>query len=362
MNVYGLVIGKFYPPHNGHAHLIQEAEKQCDSLFVVVLGTRFESISLEHRVAWLKEEFKNRSNIFIIGQKNDTPEDYNSPEIWKAHVEQMRLALNTRRVRNIDKVFTSEAYGQELADYFEAENVVVDMGRTAHHVSGTACRDEIVDNWHQIIEPARKDLATRIVIVGAESSGTTTLTEALHQHYAPAFPYMPEVPEYGRIFTENWLTSLKASIPSSSMDDLVWTAGDFQHIAKTQQMLEDSAVLASPLVIADTDVLATSIWEERYTDNTSSLLSAPLPRRDLYIITDHEGVEFDDDGFRDGEHLRAQMTRDFQYLLTKRNESWILATGSRERRLETAICVIDQIIAQNMTFTSPTWARKTVLS
>lgn len=362
-NGNGLVIGKFYPPHKGHAHLISEAAKQVNFLFVIVLGNRFESIEVDDRVKWLKEEFKSQRNIRFIGQKNDTPEDYNSREIWKAHVEQMRLALETQFNGRIHKVFTSEAYGEELAEWFDAENVVIDQSRSKFHVSGTACRDQHAENWHSIIAPARQEMATRIIVVGAESTGTTTLTEALVDHYRPQFPEMGTVPEYGRIFTENWLGQLRFANPNATMEDLKWTKEDFQHIAKSQQQMENFAADSAPLVIADTDVLATSIWEERYTDEPSRLLiNNPLPRRDLYLITDDEGVDFEDDGYRDGEHLRERMTEEFKHLLTKRGHSWVLVCGDHERRMQTATSVIDQIIEQNMTFTSPTWARKTVLS
>lgn len=362
MSMHGLVIGKFYPPHKGHTYLILEAAKQCDYLFVLVLGNRFESLEVDQRVKWLREEFKDHKYIYFVGQMNDTPEDYDSPAIWKAHVEQMQSALRKIFHGKIHKVFTSEAYGEELANWFEAENVVIDQSRSKVRVSGTACRDDLDGNWHHVIAPARQDMSTRIIVVGAESTGTTTLTNALVDHYRLDFPEMGTVPEYGRIFTENWLTHLRYANPMAKMKDLKWTKEDFLHIAKSQQQMENTAADWSPLVIADTDVLATSIWEERYTGTLSQLLATPLPRRDLYLITDHEGVAFEDDGYRDGEHIRTSMTKSFKNLLTDREESWVLVTGDHEQRMKTATSVIDQIIEQNMTFTSPTWAKKTVLS
>jgi nicotinamide riboside kinase len=125
--------------------------------------------------------------------------------------------------------------------------------------------------------------------------------------------------------------------------------------------MEEQAVLASPLVIADTDALATGIWHQRYCDK-EKVPFYPVKRRDLYLITDHQGVDFHDDGFRDGEHLRADMTETFKEVLTARGYSWVLVSGDRARRFMTATSVIDQIIQQNTRFSSPDWARKTVLS
>ena len=45
--------------------------------------------------------------------------------------------------------------------------------------------------------PAKAHFAKRVVVVGVESSGTTTLAEALAEHYHTVW-----VPEYGRFYWE----------------------------------------------------------------------------------------------------------------------------------------------------------------
>ena len=54
--MHGLVIGKFYPLHAGHQHLIRYAQERCDELTVCVLGSRVESIPLEVRHQWVDAE------------------------------------------------------------------------------------------------------------------------------------------------------------------------------------------------------------------------------------------------------------------------------------------------------------------
>jgi NadR type nicotinamide-nucleotide adenylyltransferase len=346
-------------------HLISEAAKQTEGvLAVVVLGNRFESFTVEQRTNWIEAEAKKieaSGRIVVIGMQNDCPEDYNSEEIWFAQTELMRHALLNKGIGRINKVFSSETYGSELAERFGAEHVLVDLDRKEFHISGTACRDDLDRNWQMIVEPARQELATRIVVVGAESTGTTTLARALVNHYWADFPSIKDVPEYGRQYTENWLNSLREINPEATMADLRWTQSDFNSIAKVQASMEYHAASTSPLVIADTDALATGIWEQRYLNNDKPTWYSGA-RRDLYLITDHQGVDFHDDGFRDGEHLREKMTEQFKSYLTERGYSWVLVTGDHERRMKTATSVIDQIIVQNTNFNSPNWARKTTLS
>ncbi|NEE54556.1 adenylyltransferase/cytidyltransferase family protein, partial [Streptomyces sp. SID8455] len=52
---HGLVLGKFYPPHAGHHHLVETARDQCERLTVLVCAASVESVPLADRVAWMRE-------------------------------------------------------------------------------------------------------------------------------------------------------------------------------------------------------------------------------------------------------------------------------------------------------------------
>ncbi len=363
-----LVIGKFYPPHAGHRHLIETAAAGASHVYVLVQGSRFESLTAAQRADWLTEEFATEEfdggHVTIVPVRNDCPVDYQSDEIWTAQMENMRWALKIHGVEKIDAVYTSEGYGARLAEAFEAVHVSVDPARQSHPVSGTMCRGELAANWQQLIPAARRGLAVRVIVVGAESTGTTTLSEALTAHYREQFPELADVPEYGRYYTYEKLSELQADRPEATVEDLVWTATDFGIIAERQTDLEQAAAEAAPLVIADTDALATMLWERYYRGDGSYGsydAQAHLPRRDVYLLTDHNGVDFEDDGWREGEHRRPEMTDWFKETLTEDGHSWILVTGSHERRMATATSVIDAMLEQQNTFTSPVWSDRTVL-
>ena len=360
----GVIIGKFYPPHVGHRHLIARAAEQSVRLAVVVLGSRFESISIGDRVKWLAEEFAS-TNVTVIGMRDDAPVDYSSAAMWKAHNESLRLALKMHGITSVDAVFSSEEYGGQLAADFGAVHVPVDPSRSTHRVSGTLCRDDLAAAWPGIIEPARQDLAVRIIVVGAESTGTTTLARALTAHYRHRYPEIADVPEYGREFTYDKFAATQAAKPGAGLTDMVWTAGDFAHIGERQNRLENDAAARCPLVIADTDVITTALFERVYIGEQSYgsyHAVEQLPRRDLYLITDHDGVAFEDDGWREAEHPREEMTEWFKEELTAAGHSWILVSGDHAERLATAIRIIDLIIEERNRFTSPPWATRTVLA
>ena len=265
-----------------------------------------------------------------------------------------------------DAVFTSESYGEELARRFGAAHVSVDPERRTVPISATAVRRDLAGHWDQLGPATRAGLATRIVVVGAESTGTTTLARALAEHYRQrggVWSRTAWVPEYGRDRSVELLEQLRAEAraegrPEPALDEVVWKPDDFAAIAERQTAMEnEAAAQGSPLLICDTDAFATTVWERRYL-GPASRASAPwgnelLPRRDLYLLTSHEGVPFEQDGLRDGEHIRADMTGWFVEALTAAGHSWVLLTGTREQRMRLAVRCVDQTLDRRMRFTNP---------
>jgi HTH-type transcriptional regulator, transcriptional repressor of NAD biosynthesis genes len=68
----GLVIGKFYPPHRGHKHLIDSARRQCDRLIVMLLHHVSQKIPGELRKAWL-EEIHPDCEIHLLPDEGSAP-------------------------------------------------------------------------------------------------------------------------------------------------------------------------------------------------------------------------------------------------------------------------------------------------
>jgi HTH-type transcriptional repressor of NAD biosynthesis genes len=194
----------------------------------------------------------------------------------------------------------------------------------------------------------------RFVLVGAESTGKSTLAADLVKHYRSlggSFSLTMRVDEYGREYTIEKLAKAqnlakKNNQPVPGMESLQWTEQDFINIALEQNCLEDNgAKSGSPLVICDTDTFATAIWFERYLGSWSEKLEImiqKLPLRELYLMADHEGIPFEADDIRDGEHLRSWMTQRFEQEIVKRNFPFMKLHGNREERLKAALEAIDQ--------------------
>ena len=71
---HGLVIGKFYPPHDGHHLLVRTAAAASDRVTVLVLAHAVESIPLADRVAWMREVHATDANVTVHGVVDDHPD------------------------------------------------------------------------------------------------------------------------------------------------------------------------------------------------------------------------------------------------------------------------------------------------
>jgi NadR type nicotinamide-nucleotide adenylyltransferase len=352
-----LVLGKFYPPHLGHHHLVRTAAALSKRTTVAVLASSVESIPLAGRVSWMAVEHSADQGVVIIGDVDDYQTDYDDDAIWEAHVGIFRSVLSRRAIQEgdpsaaaVDAVFTSEDYGQELAKRLGAQHVLVDLDRTRHPVSGTDVRADPMGRWHDLAPATRAGLAARIVVVGAESTGTTTLSRALAEHYKTVW-----VPEHGRLHTEEKLLAARAFDERAQVEDLVWTVGDFVDVAVRQAHAEDQAAGAEPILVCDNDPWAATVWCERYLGCAYPQVADAVGSRTpaLYLLTDHQDVPFEQDGWRDGEHLREWMTGLFELRLTERGVPWVRLTGSHEDRLEQAIKVVEKTLVRHFRYADP---------
>ncbi|MFZ5481640.1 MAG: AAA family ATPase [Myxococcota bacterium] len=315
----GLVVGKFWPPHAGHHHLVATAASRVDELVVVVGDSPGETIPWPLRMAWLREA---HPGVRVERIEDRWPGDSIG---WAAAC----LAAFGR----FDVVFTSEGYGDGFAAALGCRHECVDLARTRFPVSGSAVRADPWACWAMLSPPVRAYYTCRVVIVGAESSGKTTLAARLAAHLGCAW-----VPEYGRTYCEDLLARGERVI------DRAWASPEFEHIAARQAADEEAAARASGgWLVCDTDAFATAVWHEHYLGRPHPGLLAwrppPSGARRLYLLASPD-TPFVQDGLRDGEHRRAAMDARFSRLLEERGEAFVRISGGWKERWERVVGVV----------------------
>ena len=309
---HGLVLGKFLPPHAGHHELVDFALRRCERVTVLVLGSASEDIPLALRRDWMRERHPAPR---VIAGWDELPIDFEEPYVHDLHIALMERLLS----EPIDAVFTGEAYGELLAERWGVEHVRHQRGGV---ISGTAVRANPAAWWSSLTPAVRAYFCRRVVITGAESTGTTTLARAFAERLGTVW-----VPEVGRAVSE------ARGIPAR------WTDEDFAVIARRQQRDEDRlARVSGPVLVCDTDALATCIWHERYMGRSTAAVEALASTRSyaLSVLTSDD-IPFVQDGLRDGEHLRGWMTQRFRERL---RPPWIEVRGPLEARLQAVLSAL----------------------
>ncbi|HEX8117062.1 MAG TPA: AAA family ATPase [Pyrinomonadaceae bacterium] len=322
MSRRGLIVGKFYPPHRGHRHLIDAARAQVDELFVICCGREGEVPEGRLRAEWLGEIHPDVRVIYL-----DDTYDAQDSRVWAENSVKLLGSAP-------DVVFTSEDYGDEFARHLGCRHVQVDRGRTAVPVSGTRVREDPLGCWEFLEPPVRGFYAARVCVVGAESTGKTTLAEDLARHFETVW-----VPEYGREYSERKL-ALEGGYD--------FRPEEFAHIAARQCELEEEAARrANRVLICDTDAFTTGVWHRRYMGARSpevEAIAARQRRPDLYILTDI-ATPFEQDGTRDGEHVREWMHQIFVEELRAQGRPYKSVGGARGERLGQAVGYIEELLA-----------------
>jgi nicotinamide riboside kinase len=117
----------------------------------------------------------------------------------------------------------------------------------------------------------------------------------------------------------------------------VWTDTDFEMIARRQQLDDDRAARVSgPVLVCDTDALATCIWQERHTGRSTGPVEAISASRSyaLSVLTSDD-IPFVQDGLR--EDSLGEMTARFRERL---RDPWIEVRGSVAERVDQVLTAL----------------------
>jgi NadR type nicotinamide-nucleotide adenylyltransferase len=305
----GLVIGKFCPLHKGHQLLIETALQEVDELHLWSWSEpEYPQYPPTLREHWLHTLYP-RAKVEVLTSES-VPSRFpglelpmnSAPDI----VHQVFVAKLWGRLvgHPLDVVYTSETYGDPLVGVLstllpQAHAVahrLVDLNRVQVPISGTRLRAAWQPEWLSPV--VHGSTRRRVVFLGAESTGKTTLSAWASQTLGGV-----TLPEYGRTLWEQRRGNLV-------FDDML-------RIAEAQIALEEQAT--HPWQFCDTSPLTTLFYSQalfgRVHPRLEQLSQRPydltfLCRADFPLVQD---------GTRQDEEFRRQQ------------ESWYLAELHRRR-------------------------------
>ncbi len=321
----GLVFGKFYPFHKGHQALIDFALEYCDQLIVLVCATASETIPGKTRASWLLHTYSDDASVRVDVLHYDEDKLPNT-SVSSRTVSRQWAAVFSNRYPSLDVVFTSEPYGDYLAEFMGISHIPFDPNRNLNLISGTEIRESPLRHWDYLPAAVKPYFLKKVVVLGTESTGKTTLCQRLAAHYKTGY-----VEEAGRLVVQD---SKRTS--SSDLERIV---------AAHAAMIDERVPGAQKLLFIDTDMHITMSY-------SNFLFNKPLEipewvreanRADLYLFLDKD-APYIQDGGRLERKERDELHHSHLGLLDSHNIEYNIINGNWHERFEKAKALIDNLL------------------
>jgi NadR type nicotinamide-nucleotide adenylyltransferase len=310
----GLVLGKFAPLHRGHQHLIETALASVEELVVLVYDCPdLIDVPLGRRAGWIRALYPRATVLEGWGGPREAGPDPRIQRLQEAYVLG-KVGLP------VTHFFSSEWYGEHMSRALGARDVRVDPDRRRFPVSGTAVRADPFAHRAWVHPWVYRDLVRRVVFLGAESTGKTTLARALADACSTRW-----VPEFGR---EYWIRHQSGG--RLTPEQLVDVATG-QLEAEEREALEANRVL-----FADTSALTTALYAKWWHGEVHPRL-AELARdaeaRYAHVYVCDADMPYVEDGTRAGADRRAVAQREVIADLEARGVPYAVLRGNLEARV-----------------------------
>lgn len=336
----GFVGGKYLPFHQGHVYMIMAASNLVDKLYVVLCSGDKRDKELcerdgikympsEVRMSWIGKTLNDLDNVEVINVKDDYSESEYDTKGW----EEGSIAIIDAIPEKITHVFSSEhEYGEHFSKYYpEAEHIVIDSGREVVNISATEIRKDIYKHWNMLPDSVRSFFTKKVVIMGTESCGKSTLAKKLSKFYNTNY-----VHEVGRDYCVEYNDNLTVDM----FDSIA-----MEHMLLTEKKLKES----NKILFIDSEALITQYYLNMYFDTQSFLIDQIIRKQDFDLILYAEpDVPWVDDGFRSmGE---PEVRRDNNVLMKKmmmeysNMKNYYSISGTYEERFGQARALVENML------------------
>ncbi len=167
----------------------------------------------------------------------------------------------------------------------------------------------------------------KIAIVGPESTGKSTMSAYLADHYQTVW-----VPEYARGYCE------KLTEPPTWQDEINMFYGQ---IALEEEYLPQ----ANKLLICDTTFITVKIWSDYTFGRSPQEVLDELPKHpyDLYLLLSID-LPWEEDPLRDFPHMREYFMEVWYKELNALKANYVLISGTGQDRYDSAVAAIDDFL------------------
>lgn len=330
----GMYGGAFCPLHLGHLTCMIKAAALCERLYIVISYRNHPSdIDVKVKIRWVYQLTKHLGNIEILTLEDTltNKEDY-TEEYWQQDCAYVKQQIGT----GIDVVFCGNDYDEKSfwnQCYQESEFIIFPRNQ----YNSTAIREDVYGHWDWMPQIVRSYFVKKVLLIGGESVGKSTLTINLAHYY-----------------NTNYLEEVGRELSELSGTDIYMQSEDFtrillEHKAKELRLLSQS----NKILFEDTDCLITRFFmefleDEKLEDNAN--LAEAIARLNSYdlILFLEPDVIWVQDGDRSEVMAadRVKYSNQIKELYKKMGFSFKIISGNYVERFEQAVELVDELLGK----------------
>ena len=335
----GMYGGSFNPLHIKHVSCIIQAATMCRELYIVIShAPKYEKIDIKAKYRWVYLITKHLPNVKILILEDNTESKASYSEYyWYDDCNKVKKMIG----KPIDVVFCGGDYDENSfwnKGYPKSEFYVFERDK---YISSTAIRNDLYGNFDWLPQEVRPYFVKKVLLIGGESTGKSTLTINLAKYYNTNY-----VEEVGRELSE-----LSGTDKMMFSEDYVRIL--LEHKNKEMRLKESS----NKLLFIDTDCLITKFYMDFLKDEgikKNAVLAESIANINDYdlILFLEPDVEFVQDGTRNEEikNERKKYSKKIKEIYDKAGFKYHVISGDYKERFLKSVKLVDELLLPENSF------------